>query len=133
MNREGDPKEWLRYAENDRSAAQHILAYGDYENCAFHCQQAVEKLLKAIIVKQTGQRPPHVHDLLTLLRKIKGLQITEDLERAIGRIDAYYVGSRYPLDVVDEGAFKRPLAEAAVQQTEALFQWFLAQINFDDT
>lgn len=133
MNREDNPKEWLRHAETDRRAAKALLEDGEYEPCAFHCQQAVEKLLKAIIVKQTGQRPPHIHDLLSLLRKVKGIQTTEDLERAIGRIDSYYVGARYPLDVVDEGAFKRPLAEAAVQQTEAVFQWFLARINFDNT
>jgi len=133
MSREKDPKVWLRYAESDRQAAKPLLETGFYEHCAFHCQQAIEKLFKAIIVKQTGERPPHVHDLFTLLRKIKGMTTTEDIERAIGRIDGYYVGSRYPLDVADESAFKRPLAEAAVQQTEVIFQWFLTQINFDDT
>lgn len=42
MSREADPKEWLRYAESDRRVARHLLEAGDYEACAFHCQQAVE-------------------------------------------------------------------------------------------
>jgi HEPN domain-containing protein len=133
MNREDNPKEWLRYAENDRSSARHLLASEDYEACAFHCQQAVEKLLKAIIVKQTGQRPPHIHDLTTLLRKIGGLRIDEALAQSIRNIDAYYVGTRYPLDVVDPGTFRKPLAESAVQKMDEVFTWFLSRITFDAT
>ena len=66
MSRESDPLEWLRYAEIDRRAAKHLLEAGEYETCAFHCQQAIEKLLKAVIVKQTGQRPVHTICVLCL-------------------------------------------------------------------
>ncbi|MGQ0604767.1 MAG: HEPN domain-containing protein [Anaerolineales bacterium] len=58
MSREKDPREWLHYAENDQRAAKALIEAEIYEHCVFHCQQAVEKLLKAIIVKQTGDRPP---------------------------------------------------------------------------
>ncbi len=133
MNREADPQEWLRYAEVDRQAAKHLLDAGDYETCAFHCQQAVEKLLKAIIVKQTGERPPYAHDLLTLLKKISGTEVQESIAEAMNAVDSYYIGARYPLDVVDPGTFKKPLAEKAVHQTEEIFTWFLTRITFDGT
>lgn len=132
MSRESDPKEWLRYAEIDRRAAKHLLDDGDYEACAFHCQQAVEKLLKAIVVKQAGERPPHIHDLLTLLRKVSGIEADEDMERLIGGIDTYYVGTRYPLEVADPGAFNESLAQSAVQKMEKVFQWFSTRFNFED-
>jgi HEPN domain-containing protein len=79
MNREENPKERLRSAEDDRRVARHLLEDAEYAACAFH-----------------------------------------------------YVGSRYPLDVVDPGAFIRPLAESAVQKTDEVFEWFLTRINFDN-
>ena len=131
MSREGSPKEWLRHAEMDQRAAKTLLASGEYEPCAFHCQQAVEKLLKAIIVQQTGQRPVHTHDLNALLRQVTGVELSVEITQAISTIDAYYVGSRYPLDAVDPGVFKRPLAESVAQRTDEIFQWFLAKISFE--
>lgn len=113
MSREQDPREWLRFADSDRRAAHALLEAGFYEQCAFHCQQAVEKLLKAIIVKQTRSRPVHTHDLNALMERVTSAAISEPIARAISDIDGYYAGSRYPIDVVDEGAFSRPLAESA--------------------
>jgi len=133
MSRETEPREWLRVAEVDHRAAKHLLDNADFEACAFHCQQAVEKLLKAIIVKQTNQRPPYVHDLLTLLRKVGGLTVDEEIAQAIGLVDGYYAGSRYPLDAFDPDIFTKPLAESAVRQMDEVFQWFLTRITFDDT
>jgi len=71
--------------------------------------------------------------LTTLLRKIQNLPITDALAETIRDIDVYYVGTRYPMDVVDEGTFKKPLADAAVAKTDEIFTWFLSQITFDDT
>ncbi len=132
MNREDNPQEWLRAAEDDRRVAKNLLEDGEFAACAFHCQQAVEKLLKAVIVKQTNQRPPHMHELRVLLEKITGFEISTELAQSVARIDSYYVGSRYPLDVVDPGVFIRPLAESAVQKTDEVFEWFLKRINFDN-
>lgn len=44
--------EWLAKAENDHRAAATLLANTDSlrEIIAFHCQQAVEKYLKALLV-----------------------------------------------------------------------------------
>lgn len=132
MSREGNPQEWLQSAESDHRAAKHLLESGDYEPCAFHCQQAVEKLLKAIIVEQTGGRPEHTHDLNALLEKITGLEMDEDIEQIVSDIDGYYIGSRYPLDTVDPGIFVKPLAEKAVQYTDEIFKWFLTRIVFEN-
>ncbi|MEK7784597.1 MAG: HEPN domain-containing protein [Chloroflexota bacterium] len=116
MSRESDPQEWLRYAEIDRRSAKHLLEAGEYETCAFHCQQAVEKQLKAIVVKQTGERPPHVHDLFTLRRKIKDVETIDKIKELIVDIDSYYVSTRYPVEVVDPETFIRPLAQSAIEK-----------------
>ena len=130
MSRESDPREWRRFAEIDRRAARHLLEAGDYEACAFHCQQAIEKLLKAIIVKQTTQKPVHTHDLRALLEELKDIEVSPEIASLVSNIDIYYIGTRYPLDVADPNIFKKPLAESAVGQADKVFEWFLAQINF---
>ncbi len=132
MSRETSVKEWRRSAESDRQAAKHLLDAGDYEACVFHCQQAVEKLLKAVIIKQGGGRPERTHDLNALLEKITGLEKDKDIEQIVSEIDGYYIGSRYPLDTVDPGIFVKPLAEKAVQYTDEIFKWFLTRLVFEN-
>ncbi len=131
MSRETSTKVWRRSAESDRQAAKHLLDAGDYEACVFHCQQAAEKLLKAVIVKQAGKRPPHTHDFRALLDLISGIE-TVEIEEAVSSVGSYYVGSRHPLDAIDPSIFHRSLAESAVQKMDKVFEWFLAKINFDN-
>ena len=49
MNLDTDVRAWLEYAEADRRSARNAMAAADYRDVAFHCQQAVEKALKAVI------------------------------------------------------------------------------------
>ena len=131
MSRETSVQEWRRFSELDRKAAKHVLESNDYEACIFHCHQAVEKLLKAIVVSQTKSPPPHTHNFRAILDRISGIDI-EEVEAALSSINGYYVGSRYPLDQVNPDVFQKPLAESAVQKTEQVFEWFLAHINFEN-
>jgi len=132
MSREGDPQEWLNYAERDRRIAHLLFSNAEYEASAFHCQQAVEKLLKAVIVKQSGQRPPHTHELRALLDKINLIEIPIELADQVGNIGAYYIGTRYPFDVVDPLAFTAPVTDSALRSMEEIFRWFLTRISFSN-
>jgi HEPN domain-containing protein len=61
-------QDWLRKAEGDLKAAEHLLAFQeeDYFTAAFHAQQAAEKFLKALLVRH--QIPfPKTHDIQRLL------------------------------------------------------------------
>lgn len=131
MSREKNPQEWLRYAEDDRQAARVLLDSEFYEQCVFHCQQAVEKLLKAVIVKETQRKPVHTHDLNALMEKIVSVAISDSIQRSISDVDGYYAGSRYPIDVVDANTFIKPLATSALQSTDEIFTWFLTRISFE--
>jgi len=60
--------EWIQYAENDYSAAKILLdsTKPSFEIIAYHCQQAVEKFLKALLV-ENNKTIPKTHDLGFLL------------------------------------------------------------------
>ena len=124
-DREANVREWLTYAEADRRAAHALFEAGLYGPCAFHCQQAVEKLLKTAIVAKTGRRPPYLHDLRTLLRRVEGIDVSEDIARRISNLDVYYVATRYPGVTPAPDAFTAQQIEPVLRDMEELFQWFL--------
>ena len=53
-----------------------MLDSGRYLYVLFCCQQAVEKMLKAVIVKQTNEFPPRLHNLMRLA-EFASLEIPE--------------------------------------------------------
>jgi HEPN domain-containing protein len=59
------PEDWRILAERDITVADHLAATMKpvpSEIIAFHCQQAVEKYLKGVLVI-LGEDPPYIHDL----------------------------------------------------------------------
>lgn len=56
-------KNWIALADYDLKTAEVMFKGGRYVYVAFTCQQAVEKLLKAIYVKEKKQTPPYIHNL----------------------------------------------------------------------
>jgi HEPN domain-containing protein len=60
--------EWVRKAEADLDLAKREQAYPGASNSdaiGFHAQQAVEKIMKAVLIA-CGQTPPRTHDLSVL-------------------------------------------------------------------
>ncbi len=67
MTQEQQMEEWLRFAKDDLSAAQFLtkLVPTPIEIICFHCQQAAEKGLKAMLVA-SGEPLLKTHDLQKL-------------------------------------------------------------------
>ena len=61
---------WIERADRDFFAARHLAEIRPVptEIVCFHCQQAVEKYLKALIV-YNDREPPKTHDLTELLKQ----------------------------------------------------------------
>ncbi len=79
-----------------RGAGILFEASGTEELVAFHCQQAVEKYLKAFLIKETGVLYSG-HYLMGLLKKC--YQIDENFKRFVNQItflNSYYIETRYP-------------------------------------
>lgn len=101
--REDLVSQWLAKAQEDLDVARHLIR-GDipYPNAAaFHCQQAAEKLMKAVLVKYQVVFPK-THDLEELLRLVS--TVDRSLASAlddIGELNPYSVEYRYPGDAPD--------------------------------
>ncbi|HCJ11405.1 MAG TPA: hypothetical protein DHW14_09635 [Clostridiales bacterium] len=49
-----DPRWWMRAGERDLAMARQLHSGGFHEGTAFHCQQAAEKMLKALAAELLG-------------------------------------------------------------------------------
>ena len=64
----------------------------------FCCQQAIEKRLKALVIRTTHSMPPRTHDLLRLAG-VSHLELTEEREFFLRKLTNYYIATRYPEEV----------------------------------
>ena len=91
----------LGTADNDMGMAQVLLQNAPhyYEGIGFHCQQAVEKYLKAVLI--SAQLPaPFIHNLVVLMGPLhqRGMVFTaQDLANA-AVLNEFAVDLRYELD-----------------------------------
>lgn len=87
--------EWVRIAEEELQSADLLFENGIYRMVCLHSQQAVEKVLKALLTEQEIEfRKTHnIVDLVALL-KTQGLSVNLNHGEA-GFLNAVY-RSRYP-------------------------------------
>ena len=120
---------WVDQARYDLETACAMLASGRYLYVLFCCQQAVEKALKAVIVRRTGEMPPRVHNLVRLA-ETAGVESGHDQIRFLGELSAYYIQSRYPEEIKAAGpSISRKLAEEVLSKTQKVIPWVLSMLR----
>lgn len=102
--------EWVRKAEEDRGAAR-ALDPEEFPNAVcFHCQQAAEKYLKALMLA-LGMTPPRVHDLLLIEGRIaERLPDLAEINEQLTFLNPFSVLVRYPGESADAGEARGALA-----------------------
>ena len=95
MSNEQYIKEWIDKANKDIKAVEKLKDEQDItEIVCFHCQQAVEKYLKAFLI-YNGEEIQKTHNIDFLLNKCK--KYNNELEKYIGNsLSDYAVDLRYP-------------------------------------
>ena len=116
--------EWLVLAETDLGVAKHL--YQTYypkplEIICYHCQQAAEKAIKAVIVSKGAQGGmPKLHDLSFLLDQMKNqLKIPEPYYDYADELTPYSVAVRYPSELLLEDRH----AASALAHADELLTW----------
>lgn len=90
--------QWVRKAEDELTGACALagLKPPPRDLVCFHCQQAGEKYLKALL-QELGAVVPRIHDLKELLRLLLPHDATlAPLKRAAAGLTKYAVEHRYP-------------------------------------
>jgi len=101
-------EEWVNQACYDFETAKAMQEAQRHLYVLFCCQQAVEKMLKALIAKRINESPPRTHNLIQLSKKAC-LDLTESQEGLLRDLAGFYIATRYPEEI-----------EKLVRKTEAV-------------
>lgn len=116
-------QQWAERAQYDLDTADAMFEAGRYLYVLFCCQQAVEKMLKAIIVQRADELPPRIHRLVRLA-ELAGVAVEEKQMDFLRELSDYYIPTRYPQDVADLGRnVKQEKAQWVLSQSREFVQW----------
>ena len=86
---------WSAQARYDMDTARAMFDSGRYLYVLFCCQQAVEKMIKAIIASKTKELPPRIHQLMRLA-DVTELDFGGDTADFLRELSSYYIQTRIP-------------------------------------
>jgi len=111
---------WKESAEEDWAVAQQLLESGRTRHGLFFAHLALEKMLKALVCKNTGDLAPRIHNLNRLI-DLAGVVSSPVQTDILAEMNAFHIEGRYP-----ETLTKPPTREEAVRYTkraEEVFRW----------
>ncbi|MBN2881811.1 HEPN domain-containing protein [Candidatus Woesearchaeota archaeon] len=92
-------KQWIDFAQTDIASAKKLNEDKSLtQTAAFHCQQAVEKMFKAVL-EYHQEHIKKIHNLEILYKQCSEKQTIEIDETTLKEINEVYIDSRYPSDV----------------------------------
>lgn len=114
--------QWLKIADHDIRGAASLLEDGLWPGAAYFCQQAAEKLLKAVVAEERVG-PPRTHDLVELA-DAAGVELTQDQRIFLTRLSDHAARSRYP------GAeYSEEQVRELFEETKRFFEWLRAKLS----
>ena len=121
-------------AKQDYGVAKHLYENyypKPYEIICYHCQQAVEKALKALIIAFGAEGGlPRSHDLSFLLNQIKNkVKIDEKYYDYADTLTPYGVSIRYPNELFLEERH----SQDAIKMSEEMLIWIEELVNKKET
>lgn len=86
---------WKEGAEYDLEVAESLFQSGKYPYALFFGHLALEKILKALVVRQTRKHADYTHSLPLLAGKLN-LELPPEIGQKLAAFMEFYLESRYP-------------------------------------
>jgi HEPN domain-containing protein len=91
-------RHWLDSAQKDLAVCESLFNNKHYDWCLFIGHLVLEKVLKALWIREHFPEPhPRIHNLFKLAEKIP-LNLTEDQQNDLLDFNQFYLKGRYPED-----------------------------------
>ena len=114
---------WLNGADYDMGVAKAMYEKKKYPYALFMGHLALEKLLKAIYVKNTKKHAPYTHSLEKLAKKSK-ISIPEQMNIKLREFMEFHFEARYPSE---QDAFYKKCTQAFTRRNlveiKRVFKW----------
>jgi HEPN domain-containing protein len=106
--------------------AQDLIKRQRTRHGLFFLHLALEKLLKALVCRQTQDLAPRTHNLIRLA-ELAGVSLDETQVHTLSEINAFNLEGRYP----DALAPLPSLSEAKgyLREAEAVYRWLMSQLQ----
>ncbi|MBU4583506.1 MAG: HEPN domain-containing protein [Proteobacteria bacterium] len=115
---------WRDSAKEDWDVARQLVDNGRTRHGLFFAHLALEKILKAIVCKQSQDLAPRLHNL-SRLAELTALTLDTGEMEVLAEMNAFHIEGRYP-----ESLTKPPTKEEALNYitgAEGVFQWLMNQ------
>ena len=128
MDKQTELQQWITIADNDLNAALYLaenMHPVPYEIVCFHCQQAVEKYLKWVLVLHDID-PPKIHDLEELEKLCESISPQfEAIYEKCAVLTEYAIHTRYP----DEKHLEKNDMDRALEYTHSIKKFIQGQFS----
>ena len=120
---------WMESAVYDLETGQTLLRSRKFPYALFFGHLALEKMLKALVVRCTGEHAPYSHSLLMLARKAE-LDMPEAMLDQLAEIMEFHTEARYP-DVKKDFYQKctPEFARAKFREIKKVYAWCLKKLG----
>ena len=115
---------WQDSADEDWKAAEDLLKTGNFRHALFFAHLTMEKLLKAKLVKKTGEAAPKIHNLARLA-ELAGLKASDEDAETMARMNEFQLEGRYPSSLPH--APTREQADDYYNSSKKVIQWLKLQ------
>jgi len=123
FNIEKTIKYWLDGAKYDMDTAKALYEKKRYPYALFMGHLAIEKLLKALVVKNTKKHAPYTHSLSALAEKLE-LEVPPKIKKMFIRFMEFHFEARYPEE--QKKFYKKctkQFATKKMKEIEEVFTW----------
>jgi len=113
---------WREGADYDLETAEALFKIKRYPYALFFGHLSLEKILKALVVKESEKHAPYTHSLPLLSSKLPF--ITEEIRKKLARFMEFYLESRYPEE--RKSFYKKctkKFTEKSLKEIKVIFQW----------
>lgn len=120
---------WLTSAAHDLDAAETLFQNQKYDWCLFIGHLVIEKVLKAFYVRNTGEMPPKIHNLVKLAEKTV-LSLSDEQKQLLAKINDFNIEARYPNQKYEFYKLCTiEFTEDYFTKIKEIYQWLLSQMK----
>jgi len=112
---------WRNGAKEDWDVAQELVQNGRTRHGLFFAHLALEKMLKALVCRQTSDLPPRIHNLVRLA-ELAALPLSQRQLDILAEMNASHIEGRYG---DSPSSPSRAEAQAYMERAEEVFQWLM--------
>jgi HEPN domain-containing protein len=120
---------WMDIADYDMETSRSMQKSGRYLYTVFMCQQAIEKVLKALYFQEIIKEAPLSHNLV-YLQSLLRLNLSKAQLRILADLTTYYIEGRYP-------SYKKRLStligreksSKILKESEEIYRWLKSKVK----